>query len=183
MEVILHQRTHVTHSWSECCRAVRPLRALLLLDQYRQKSRLFRSSVLLVTLGDDFRYTDVREWDAQFTNYQKLFDYFNQHPELHIKVNTLRHVGGGGACVGGVKISHHSHYTEVTVMTAVSERQFFFSCLFPGSFRDSVRLLWSFSSASECNWDDSADTSWRLLHVCWPWRSLLEWIFHLQTVL
>ncbi|KAM8743502.1 alpha-mannosidase 2 [Acanthopagrus schlegelii] len=60
-------------------------RALLLLDQYRQKSRLFRSPVLLVPLGDDFRFTDSSEWDAQFSNYQKLFDYFDQHPELHIK--------------------------------------------------------------------------------------------------
>ncbi|XP_070845355.1 alpha-mannosidase 2 [Chaetodon trifascialis] len=60
-------------------------RALLLLDQYRQKSRLFRSPVLLVPLGDDFRFTEAREWDAQFTNYQKLFDYFDQHPELHVK--------------------------------------------------------------------------------------------------
>ncbi|XP_029025296.1 alpha-mannosidase 2 isoform X2 [Betta splendens] len=60
-------------------------RALLLLDQYRQKSRLFRSPVLLVPLGDDFRYVDAREWDDQFINYQRLFDYFDQHPELHIK--------------------------------------------------------------------------------------------------
>uniref|UniRef100_A0A4W6CQZ6 Alpha-mannosidase n=1 Tax=Lates calcarifer TaxID=8187 RepID=A0A4W6CQZ6_LATCA len=59
--------------------------ALLLLDQYRQKSRLFRSPVLLVPLGDDFRFTESSEWDAQFRNYQKLFDYFEQHPELHIK--------------------------------------------------------------------------------------------------
>ncbi|XP_068608900.1 alpha-mannosidase 2 [Brachionichthys hirsutus] len=60
-------------------------RALILLDQYRQKSRLFRSHVLLVPLGDDFRFTQSQEWDAQFSNYQKLFDYFDQHPELHIK--------------------------------------------------------------------------------------------------
>ncbi|XP_067430456.1 alpha-mannosidase 2 [Thunnus thynnus] len=60
-------------------------RALLLLDQYRQKSRLFRSPVLLVPLGDDFRFVESNEWDAQFSNYQKLFDYFDQHPELHIK--------------------------------------------------------------------------------------------------
>ncbi|XP_070706732.1 alpha-mannosidase 2 [Pempheris klunzingeri] len=60
-------------------------RALLLLDQYRQKSRLFRSPVLLVPLGDDFRFVESSEWDAQFSNYQKLFDYFKHHPELHIQ--------------------------------------------------------------------------------------------------
>lgn len=60
-------------------------RALLLLDQYRQKSRLFRSPVLLVPLGDDFRFVESSEWDAQFSNYQKIFDYFDRHPELHIK--------------------------------------------------------------------------------------------------
>uniref|UniRef100_A0A8P4GL75 mannosyl-oligosaccharide 1,3-1,6-alpha-mannosidase n=1 Tax=Dicentrarchus labrax TaxID=13489 RepID=A0A8P4GL75_DICLA len=52
---------------------------------YRQKSRLFHSPVLLVSLGDDFRFVESSEWDAQFSNYQKLFDYFDQHPELHVK--------------------------------------------------------------------------------------------------
>ncbi|XP_078145165.1 alpha-mannosidase 2 isoform X2 [Centroberyx gerrardi] len=60
-------------------------RALLLLDQYRQKSRLFRSSILLVPLGDDFRFVESSEWDAQFQNYQKIFDFYNSHPELRVK--------------------------------------------------------------------------------------------------
>jgi len=62
-------------------------RSETLLDQYRKKSQLYKTDVLFVPLGDDFRWDTGKEWDNQYTNYQMIMEYINSHPELNAEVH------------------------------------------------------------------------------------------------
>ena len=64
-------------------------RAQMLLHQYREKSQLYRNDIVLVPLGDDFRYETGDEWDKQYQNYEKLFDYMNQQSDWNVEVSSL----------------------------------------------------------------------------------------------
>lgn len=58
-------------------------RAELILDQWRKKSSLYKTRSVLIPLGDDFRYSQNTEWEAQRENYEKIFDYINNEPSLN----------------------------------------------------------------------------------------------------
>jgi alpha-mannosidase len=55
----------------------------LLLEQYARTGSLFPHNVVLMPLGDDFRYNVAEEWDQQYTNYIKLIDYINANKDTY----------------------------------------------------------------------------------------------------
>ncbi|KAL1513431.1 hypothetical protein ABEB36_002843 [Hypothenemus hampei] len=58
-------------------------KAELLLEQYARTGSLFPHNVVLMPLGDDFRYNIREEFDQQYVNYVKLIDYINKNKELY----------------------------------------------------------------------------------------------------
>ncbi|XP_046545194.1 LOW QUALITY PROTEIN: alpha-mannosidase 2-like [Haliotis rubra] len=61
-------------------------------EQLQKKAHLYKSNVLLVPHGDDFRYFSESEWTKQLTNLEKIFTFMNSKSDFHIKIEfgTLR---------------------------------------------------------------------------------------------
>lgn len=64
-------------------------RSRMLLDQYKKKAQLYRTNVLFVPLGDDFRYETTFEINAQYGNYQVWEHNFSSLTEFTLKSRSL----------------------------------------------------------------------------------------------
>lgn len=58
-------------------------KADLLLEQYAKAATLFPHNVAFVPLGDDFRYNREKEVEQQYSNYKRLIDFINAHPQRY----------------------------------------------------------------------------------------------------
>ncbi|VDP98943.1 unnamed protein product [Trichobilharzia regenti] len=62
-------------------------KAELLADQYRKKATLYNNNgLVLIPLGDDFRYISKHEWNLQLENYNQLIQYINSNSNYRMKI-------------------------------------------------------------------------------------------------
>jgi hypothetical protein len=56
-------------------------------EQVKLKSALYKHKSVFLQIGEDFRYITKNEWIDQEENFQVIFNYFDENPELGVKVS------------------------------------------------------------------------------------------------
>lgn len=54
-----------------------------LMGQYRRTASLTRHNIVVTGLGNDFEFENALEWDQQYQNYQKLFNFINTNQDRY----------------------------------------------------------------------------------------------------
>jgi hypothetical protein len=87
---IIKKNHVITGEYSENSVIMQPIttknvkeKAELMLEQYGRTASLFPHNMAMISMGDDFRFTNPLEWDQQYDNYMQLFDYINSHKEKY----------------------------------------------------------------------------------------------------
>ncbi|CAD5213373.1 unnamed protein product [Bursaphelenchus okinawaensis] len=57
-----------------------------LVNQYRKLQTYYRSNSLLVPIGDDFFFSNPKDWTENYDNYKALMTYINSHEEFNMKI-------------------------------------------------------------------------------------------------
>jgi len=102
----------------------------LMLEQYGRTASLFSHNVAMISMGDDFRFTKEIEFDQQYSNYMKLFNYINSHKKLynaHVQFGTVAEyfkVSIDQRLIASIlRVNSYSYYQYHSVLQAVRERQ------------------------------------------------------------
>jgi alpha-mannosidase II len=61
-------------------------RAARLFDQFKRVSSMYDSPVVLMVLGDDFRFNSESEWSQHFDNFIPLFKYMNEKYAANLEI-------------------------------------------------------------------------------------------------
>lgn len=79
---LIHEWNEYTNNYEGITDANVHKKATILIEEYRRIGSLSPHNVVLVPLGDDFRYEFPEEFDGQYLNYSKLFNHINSNQHI-----------------------------------------------------------------------------------------------------
>jgi hypothetical protein len=59
----------------------------MLTDQYKQLHPFYQSRQLLIAIGDDFFFSEPRDFTENYNSYRQLIDHINTNPSYGMNVS------------------------------------------------------------------------------------------------